>query len=69
MLRQLKGALAKNTRAGIALDGARAGLARVRKLNDGRLSLAVRVLAVDAVARNFELYQKFETELSSYILR
>lgn len=50
MLRQLKGALAKNTRAGIALDGATAGLARVRKLNDGRLSLAVRVLAVDGVA-------------------
>jgi len=50
MLRQLKGALTMNTRAGIALDGARAGLARVRRLNDGRLSLAVRVLAADSGA-------------------
>ena len=50
MLRRLKGALAKNTRAGIALDGSRTGLARVRRLDGGRLSLAVRVLTTDSAA-------------------
>jgi MSHA biogenesis protein MshI len=50
MLRRLKRALAKNTRAGIALDGARTGLARVRRLDGGRLSLAVRVLTTDSAA-------------------
>jgi len=47
MLRQFKGALARNTRAGFALDGARAGLARVQKLDGGRPKLAVRVLETD----------------------
>lgn len=47
MLRGFTGVLAKNTRAGIALDGARAGLARVQKLDSGRLSLAVRVIEAD----------------------
>jgi len=45
MLRQFKGAIAGNTRAGVALDGARAGLARLRRLDNGRMSLAMRVLA------------------------
>jgi MSHA biogenesis protein MshI len=44
MLRPFKRALAGNTRAGLALDGSRAGLARVQRLDDGSLSLAVRVL-------------------------
>jgi len=44
MLRKFKRALARNTRAGIALDGAQTGLARVRRLDDGGLSLALRVL-------------------------
>ena len=44
MLRQFKGAFAKNTRAGIALDGARAGLARVQRLDGERPKLVARVL-------------------------
>ncbi|MDH3804051.1 MAG: hypothetical protein OEU90_01135 [Gammaproteobacteria bacterium] len=44
MLRPFKRAFDPNVRAGVALDGAHAGLARVRRLNDGSLSLAVRVL-------------------------
>jgi MSHA biogenesis protein MshI len=47
MLRHLTRALAKDTRAGVAWDGATAGLARIRRLDDGRLSLAVRVLPVE----------------------
>ena len=43
MLRPFKKGLAKHVRAGIALDGARAGLARVRRLDDGGLSVAARV--------------------------
>ncbi|MGI9202945.1 MAG: hypothetical protein ACR2Q3_02975 [Woeseiaceae bacterium] len=39
----MKRGLAKRVRAGIAIDGARAGLARVRRLNDGRLSVSARV--------------------------
>jgi len=44
MLRAFKRVFDKNVRAGIALDGAHAGLARVRRLDDGSLSLAARVL-------------------------
>jgi len=44
MLRPFKSANVRDVRAGVALDGTSAGLARVRRLNDGRLSLAVRVL-------------------------
>jgi MSHA biogenesis protein MshI len=44
MLRLFKKALARNVRAGIAHDGTLAGLARVRRLDDGGLSLAARVL-------------------------
>lgn len=44
MLRPFKRALAENVRAGIAFDGARAGLARVRRLDDGKLSVAVHVM-------------------------
>ena len=47
MLRQFKKALRGNSRAGIALDGSCAGLARVRRLADGRLSLAARALETD----------------------
>lgn len=47
MLRHFTGALAKNSRAGIALDGAHAGLARVRRQDDGAPSLAIRLLATD----------------------
>ena len=47
MLRQFSRVLAKNTRGGIALDGARAGLARVQKPDGGRPKLAVRVLETD----------------------
>jgi len=47
MLRKFKRALARNSRAGIAHDGAQAGLARVRRLDDGALSLAVRVLPTE----------------------
>jgi MSHA biogenesis protein MshI len=47
MLQQFKRVLAGNARAGVALDGARAGLARVRRLDDGRLSLALRVLTTE----------------------
>lgn len=43
MLRPFKKGLAKRVRAGIAIDGARAGLARVRRLNDGRFSVSARV--------------------------
>ncbi len=53
MLRQFKGALAGNTRAGFALDGARAGLARVRKSDGGRPQLAVRVLETDGPDANW----------------
>lgn len=47
MLRQFKGAFARNTRAGFALDGACAGLARVKKSDGGRPQLAVRVMETD----------------------
>ncbi|MCP5091672.1 MAG: pilus assembly protein PilM [Gammaproteobacteria bacterium] len=47
MLRQFKKALRGNARAGIALDGSCAGLARVRRLANGRLSLAARALETD----------------------
>jgi MSHA biogenesis protein MshI len=53
MLRKFKRALAGNSRAGIALDGAQAGLARVRRLGDGRLSLAVRVLTTEGGDREW----------------
>ena len=43
MLRHFTGSLAKNSRAGIALDGPNAGIARVRRQGDGAPSLAVRV--------------------------
>ena len=46
MLRAFKKVFDKNVRAGIALDGAHAGLARVRRMDDGSLSLAARVLDV-----------------------
>lgn len=48
MLRRFKRSPARNARAAIALDGSRAGLARIRRLDDGRLSLAMRVLGSDA---------------------
>lgn len=48
MLRQFKKALGGNARAGIAVDGSCAGLARVRRLADGRLSVAARALESDA---------------------
>ena len=48
MLRQFKRALAGNSRAGLALDGPHAGLARVQRGTNGRLSLAVRRMAGDA---------------------
>lgn len=48
MLRLFKRGLARNTRAGIALDGSRAGLARVRRLNDGSLSLAASIREAEA---------------------
>jgi len=44
MLRQFKKALARNTRVGVAVDGTHCGVARVRRTNDGALSLAIRVL-------------------------
>ena len=44
MLRLFKKALARNVRAGIAHDGTLSGLARVRRLDDGGLSLAARVI-------------------------
>jgi len=44
MLRPFKRGLAKRVRAGIALDGARAGLARVRRLDDGGFSVSARVI-------------------------
>ncbi len=47
MLRQFKGAFARNARAGFALDGARAGLARVQKSDGERPRLAVRVLEAE----------------------
>ena len=47
MLRQFKKALRGNSRAGIALDGSCAGLARVRRLADGRLGLVARALETD----------------------
>ena len=47
MLRNFTGALAKNTRAGVALDGARTGLARVRRQDGGPPSLALRLLESD----------------------
>ncbi len=47
MLRQFSRVLAKNTRGGIALDGARAGLARVQNSDGGRPKLAVRVVETD----------------------
>lgn len=47
MLRHLTGALAKNSRAGVALDGATAALARVRRQNDGPPNLAIRMLEAD----------------------
>lgn len=43
MLRPFKRGLAKRVRVGIAIDGARAGLARVRRLDDGALSVSARV--------------------------
>lgn len=47
MLRHFTGALAKNSRAGVALDGAYAGLARIRRPQEGRPSLAIRRLAAE----------------------
>lgn len=47
MLRQFKRALTGNSRAGLALDGSHAGVARVQRGDDGRLSLAIRVMAAD----------------------
>lgn len=47
MLRHFTGASAENSRAGIALDGADAGLARVRRQDNGPPSLAVRLLDAD----------------------
>lgn len=47
MLRHFKGSLAKNSRAGIALDGAKAGIARVRRHGDSPPSLAIRLLDTD----------------------
>jgi len=44
MLRPFKRRLSKCARAGIALDGSHAGLARVRRLDDGGLSVAVQVI-------------------------
>lgn len=44
MLRPLKRALTKHARAGVAQDGRQAGLARIRRLDDNRLSLAACVL-------------------------
>lgn len=44
MLRPLKRAFAKHVRGGVAQDGRHAGLARIRRLDDDRLSLAARVL-------------------------
>jgi len=44
MLRPFKRVLAKNARAGIACDGSRAGLARIRRQDDGQLSLVAHVL-------------------------
>jgi len=44
MLRPFKTVFDKNARAGIAFDESRAGLARVRRMDNGSLSLAVRVL-------------------------
>lgn len=43
MLRPFKTVFDKNARAGIAFDESRAGLARVRRMDNGSLSLAVRV--------------------------
>lgn len=47
MLRQFKKALRGNSRAGIALDGSCAALARVRRLADGRLGLVARAVETD----------------------
>ncbi len=47
MLRHFKGTLAKNTRAAVALDGANAGLARVRHRDQAPPSLAIRELQAD----------------------
>jgi len=47
MLRPFKRALAWNSRAGLALDGSHARVARVQRGDDGRLSLAIRVMAAD----------------------
>lgn len=43
MLRPFKRGIAKRVRAGIAIDGSRAGLARVRRLENGGLSVSARV--------------------------
>lgn len=47
MLRRFKGSLAGNTRAGIALDGAHAAIARVRRQADSPPRLAMRLLDTD----------------------
>jgi len=44
MLRHFKGSLAKNSRAGVALDGAKVSIARVRRQPDSPPSLALRLL-------------------------
>ncbi len=45
MLRPFKRALDKKTRAGVARDGARLGLAKIRRRDDGTLGLQARVIA------------------------
>jgi MSHA biogenesis protein MshI len=47
MLRHFTGSLAKNSRAGIALDGPNAGIARVHRQNGGAPSLAIRLFDAD----------------------
>lgn len=72
MLRHLKGSLAKNSRAGIALDGAKAGIARVRRQVNSPPSLALRLLDstgewLDAAARHADEMGLQRTPASSVL--
>jgi MSHA biogenesis protein MshI len=53
MLRPLKRAFEKNVRVGVAEDGSRAGVARVRRLDDGSLDVAVSVVKTTGTEREW----------------
>lgn len=61
MLRPFKRSFESHVRAGMARDGSRSGLARVRRLDDGSLSLAARVFET---AANEEWAEYAESQLS-----